>query len=205
VTVLRVGVGLFFPRKLNETLTNNNFVPCFNNWSAKESSTSFVALPITRYGVVEGVTLFNEMGRKIEGNERGVSKISQPVCGSVWRHSPGVICTFNEQQQIKNSRASTSARPCSWFIRSLKCLRREVKLLSCTCGCQKIYRGRLHRVLKGPVSYAVGSRRQEGTGAGLLERFLGRRLRFSLCRYTRFFQVEIYAILAPCLWNSKDY
>jgi ribonuclease HI len=51
-------------------------------------------------------------------------------------------------------------------------------------------------VVKGPVWFTDGSTMKEGTGAGVYEQSVGRRLSFSLGRYDAVFQAEIYAILA---------
>jgi hypothetical protein len=50
--------------------------------------------------------------------------------------------------------------------------------------------------LKGLIWFTNGSRMKEGTGAGVYGQCVGRRLSFSLGRYTRVFQAEIYSILA---------
>jgi hypothetical protein len=50
-------------------------------------------------------------------------------------------------------------------------------------------------VVKGLFYFTYGSR-MEGTGAAVYGQSVGRRLSISLERYAKFFQAEIYAILA---------
>jgi hypothetical protein len=50
--------------------------------------------------------------------------------------------------------------------------------------------------VKGFVWFTDGPKTREGTGAGVYGQSVGRTLSFSLGRYVRVFQAEIYAILA---------
>jgi len=50
--------------------------------------------------------------------------------------------------------------------------------------------------IKGLIWYTDGSKKKEGTGAGVFGQSVKRRLSFCLGRYTTVFQAEIYAILA---------
>jgi hypothetical protein len=56
--------------------------------------------------------------------------------------------------------------------------------------------------LKGLIWFTDGSKMREGTAAGFYEQSVGRRLSFSLGRYVRVFQAEIYAILA-CVYEIQ--
>ena len=49
-------------------------------------------------------------------------------------------------------------------------------------------------VVKGLVWFTDGSKMKVGTGAGVYEQSVGRRLSFSLGRYATVFQAEIYTI-----------
>ena len=50
-------------------------------------------------------------------------------------------------------------------------------------------------VVKGPAWFRDGSR-MEGTGAAVYGQSMGSRFNISLERYAKFFQAEIYAVLA---------
>jgi len=51
-------------------------------------------------------------------------------------------------------------------------------------------------VVKGLVWFTDGSRTAEGTGAGVYEHSVNRRLSIPLGKYATVFQAEVYAILA---------
>ena len=57
--------------------------------------------------------------------------------------------------------------------------------------------------VKGIAWYTDGSKMREGTGAGVYEQSVERRLSFSLGRYATVFQAEIYAILA-CAYEVQS-
>jgi len=57
--------------------------------------------------------------------------------------------------------------------------------------------------VRGLVWFTDGSRTGEGTGAGVYGQSVGRRLNFSLGRYTTVFQAEINAILA-CVYEIQS-
>ena len=57
--------------------------------------------------------------------------------------------------------------------------------------------------VKGFIWFTDGSKMREGTGAGFYGQTVGRRLSFSLGRYTTVFQAEIYAILA-CAYEVQS-
>jgi len=57
--------------------------------------------------------------------------------------------------------------------------------------------------VKGLVWFTDGSKMREGARAGVYGQSVGRRLSFSLGRYTTVFQVEIYAILA-CAYEVQS-
>jgi len=57
-------------------------------------------------------------------------------------------------------------------------------------------------VVKGLTWFTGGSRTAEGTGAGVYEQSVGRRLSISLGKHATVFQAEVYAILA-CVHETE--